>query len=159
MKKGVEVEYWFLLFSLIFGVILIGVWQQKGTELASERMSELKILTLTQVKNILFTMQYAPLETEACASLKNCDKITIHSSYIEIWGPGGDYFEEEEYLSTSLVGDMELYEFNETSNEWQLLSPKGYTTTCSSEGKPLYLCFKKVEHNGEEVIHISRHII
>jgi len=161
--KGVKTEYIFLLISLILTIMIVGSWQQKAMDIAGERMSELKIITLTQIKNVLFTMQYAPSETEACVPLKNCIRVAIHRSYIEIWGLANDYFREDEYLSTSLIGDAKLYMANETclaegkSNCWMLLNGGVFETTCSHKGQILYLCFKKKLFEGSEAIFIERH--
>ena len=154
-RKGIESDYLFLLFSIILGVVLVGAWQVRGMEIAQERLSELKILTLTQVKNVLFSMQYAPIRTSACVSLMNCQKLILHRDYIEIWGPANDYYSEGPYVSTSLIGDAILYKYNESSKVWEQLTQEGYTTTCGTKGNPLYLCFKKVE---EDKIYIFKHI-
>ena len=161
--KGVKTEYIFLLISLILTIMIASSWQQKAMDIASERMSELKIITLTQIKNVLFTMQYAPAETEACVPLKNCIKVAIHRSYIEIWGLANDYFKEKEYLSTSLIGNTKLYMPNETclaegsENCWISLEGRVFETSCSRKGQVLYLCFRKKLMNGEEAIFIERY--
>lgn len=159
-KKGVEMEYLFLLFGLILLVIIAGAWQSQAMKIAQGRMSELKILTLTQVKDILLSMQNAPVKTQACASLINCKKLILHQNYIEIWGPENSYYGEEPYLSTSLVGDARLYvphnescAYSEDPNCWDPLN--NFTTTCGTKDKPVYLCFEKVE---EDRIYIIGHI-
>ncbi len=143
-KGGVEIHYLFLLFSIILGVMLVGAWQVQGMKLAQSRMSELKIMSLTQVKNILFSMQHAPVENQACTSLMKCQKLTLHKGYIEIWGPENDYYKEGPYVSTSLVGNLKFYKYNESSNRWEQLTEEGYTTTCGTREEPVYLCFEKV---------------
>jgi sensor c-di-GMP phosphodiesterase-like protein len=160
--KGIRTEYVFLLISLIFTIMVVSSSQQKAMDLASERMSELKVITLTQIKNILFTMQYAPVETEACASLRNCISLAIHRSYIEIWGLANDYFREDEYLSTSLVGNMNIYMWNETcaaegrEDCWVLLDGNVFKTSCSHGDQIFYLCFRKeLDKNGNEAIFIK----
>ncbi|MCK4730758.1 MAG: hypothetical protein KAT28_05565 [Candidatus Aenigmarchaeota archaeon] len=150
--KGIEVEYFFFIFGLIFAVMILGLWQQMGFSLATERMSELKINTVYQIKNILLLMQIAPVETYTCASLKNCNQISIHSNYIGIWGPANDYFEEGNYLSDSLIGNMELYS-KDDSGDWVLVGDTPYTTACGSGNQVLFVCFKKID---ERVIYISK---
>ncbi|HIE41456.1 MAG TPA: hypothetical protein EYP80_02205 [Candidatus Aenigmarchaeota archaeon] len=150
--RGIEIQYLFLIFGLIFSIIIVSTWQQMGTTIAEKRMGELKVNTITQIKNILFMLQYVPNQTQACASLMNCDKIVIHPTYIEIWGPANDYFKEEEYLSTSIVGNMQLYYYNETSKTWELLPTQGYVTTCGSGDHLIYICFKKSTNNNISII-------
>lgn len=146
-NKGLEVEIFFFLFGLIFAIILLGSWQQMGMSLATQRMSELKINTVMQIKNILLLMEMAPVKTYTCASLINCNRVTIHPNYIEIWGPANEYFKEGSYLSDSLVGSMGLYEYNQTSGNWEILSVDGYTTACGS-----FVCFEKVDENSVHII-------
>ncbi|RLJ05562.1 MAG: hypothetical protein DRP14_01670 [Candidatus Aenigmatarchaeota archaeon] len=152
-NKGLLVEIFFFLFGLLFSILFVGSWQQMGMSMATERMSELKVNTVTQIKNILLLMEIAPVKTHACVSLRNCNKITIHSDYIEIWGPANNYLKEGEYLSNSLVGNLNLYEYNETCaarggncDLWNKLTEEGYTTACNS-----FICFEKV---NETSIHI-----
>ncbi len=144
-KKGIEVEYFFFIFGLIFAILILGLWQQMGMGLATQRMSELKINTIAQIKNTLFLMQSAPVKTYTCASLRNCNRVTIHPTYIEIWGPENKRFNEGVYLSDSLVGNMDLYEYTKTS--WEVLSVDGYTTPCE-----VFLCFEKVDENSIYII-------
>ena len=151
--SGMEIEYFFFIFGLMFAIMIIGLWQQMGFSMATERMSELKINTVYQIKNILLLMQIAPVETYTCASLKNCNKISIHSNYIGIWGPANDYFDEKEYLSDSLVGNMELYSYDEDSEAWGLVGDTPYVTSCGSGDQVFFVCFKKVD---ERVVYISK---
>lgn len=151
--KGIEVEYFFFIFGLIFSIMIIGSWQQMGFSKATERISELKINTVFQIKNILFLMQIAPVETYACASLKNCNQVSIHNNYIGIWGPTDDYFDEKEYLSESLIGNMDLYAYNESSEAWELIGDKPYITSCGSGNQIFFVCFKKMD---EKKIYISK---
>lgn len=151
-KGSMEIEMFFFLFGIIFAVMILLMWQTMGMATATSRMSELKTNTVTQIKDILLMMQKAPVESFTCASLRNCNRVNIHNSYIEIWGPTNDYFKEGEYLSGSLVGNMELYYLNDRSGEWESLPENGFGVACGSEDEIVFVCFKKV---GEEIIHIA----
>ncbi len=151
--KGIEIEYFFFIFGLMFAIMILGLWQDMGFSMATERMSELKINTVFQIKNILLLMQIAPVETYTCASLKNCNQISIHRNYIGIWGPANDYFDEKEYLSESLVGNMDLYNYNEDSEAWELISNEPYVTSCGSGNQIFFICFLK---SSEDSIYISK---
>jgi hypothetical protein len=165
INKGLLMRYFFLLFGLVFSIIIAGLWQQMGMSIASERMSELKVNTLSQVKDILFTLQYMPVETQACASLISCDKLTIHKTFIDIWGPTNDYFSEKAYVSTSLAGNMDLYYEDDTcvANEgtdcWVKIGDSeddGFSTACGSDDQIVFICFKKVMHSNKEAICILK---
>ena len=158
-KKGIEIEYFFFIFGLIFAIMILGLWQQMGMGVATERMSELKINTVSQIKNTLLLMQSAPVKTYTCAGLRNCNKVTIYPGYIGIWGPANEYFEEGEYLSDSLVGSMDLYEYNNTCaaqgggcDLWNKLTGDGYTTPCGSGSQIVFLCFEKVDEMSIHII-------
>ena len=147
-EKGLEIEYFFFIFGLIFAIMTLGLWQQMGMAAATQRMSELKINTVMQIKNTLLLMQSAPVKTSTCVSLRNCNRITIYPTYIGIWGPTNKYFKEGAYLSDSLVGNMDLYEYNETSGKFESLGSDGYTTVCGSGNQIVFLCFEKVNKNS-----------
>ena len=153
--KGIEVEYFFFIFGLMFAIMVLGLWQQMGFSLATERISELKVNTVYQIKNILLLMQIAPVETYTCVSLKNCNKVSIHRNYIGIWGPTNKYFDEKEYLSDSLIGNMDLYAYNESSEAWELVGDEPYTAACGSGNQIVSICFLKSDENS---IYISKSI-
>lgn len=152
-KKGLEHELLFIIVIIIVVIIVVvSAWKYAGMSVASERMSELKINTVAQIKNILLLMQSAPVTTTACASLKNCNKVEIHNTYIEIWGSANNYFKEGAYLSTSLAGNMDLYMYDESSDAWDILTgDESFVTACGSGTSPIFVCFKKVD---DKKIHI-----
>ena len=160
MKKGMEYEMLFVIAFVVLMIIVVGSWKYAGMSIASQRMSELKINTVVQIKNILLLMQSAPANTTACVALNNCNKINIHSTYIEIWGLANNYFKEEAYLSNTLAGNMNLYIQDESCvksegecNSWlRLTNKEGFVSSCGSENS-VCVCFKKV---NDKDIHIIR---
>jgi len=154
-KKGIEVEYMFLIGGLVLVLLFVSYWQQMGTSLAAKNWGELKVQTVTQVKNVILLMQTAPVETETCVPVTGCDKIAIHQGYVEIWGEQKEYFKEPSYLSTELsTGMLDIYMYDEKGKSVAMKNCEetadagnwggcGFVTPCGSGNSILLICFKK----------------
>jgi hypothetical protein len=159
-KKGIEVEYMFLIGGLVLVLLFVSYWQQMGLSLAAKNWGELKVQTITHVKNVILLMQTAPVETETCVPVTGCDKIAVHQGYVEIWGAENEYFKEPSYLSTALsTGMLDIYMKNEQSKTEidKLVALKecegttdpgnwggcGFITPCGTGNSIVFICFKK----------------
>jgi hypothetical protein len=143
-KKGLSVEYMFLIGGLIMVLLLVSYWQQMGTALAIKNWGELKVQTTTQIKNVILLMQRAPVESETCVPLSSCDKVAVHKDYVEIWGGENEYFKEPSYLSTSLsTGMLSIYAKNEKGTAVEL-DDMGFVAVCGSGNSIMFVCFRKM---------------
>jgi hypothetical protein len=144
-KKGLSVEYMFLIGGLIMVLLLVSYWQQMGTALAIKNWGELKVQTTTQIKNVILLMQRAPVESETCVPLSSCDKVAVHKDYVEIWGGVNEYFKEPSYLSTSLsTGMLSIYAKNEKGEAKELDEKLGFVAVCGSGNSIMFVCFRKM---------------
>ncbi|OYT43151.1 MAG: hypothetical protein B6U88_01740 [Candidatus Aenigmarchaeota archaeon ex4484_56] len=142
--KGIEFKMMFVIAGMILAVLIAVSWEQIGMAQTAARMSEMKINTIVQIKDILLLMQIMPVETEICTPLQNCNYVVITQNKIEIQGPATE-LETEAYLSHTLVGDMDLYYLAEDGSYIQLMSGDRYTVPCGSVSKEsIFICFKKV---------------